>query len=199
MFNTLCKLHLSKEMACIYADSNDTSKFHFGTIIAVLENEVAIQMISPDGENDGIIVIGINNINRIETNSQYVEKMKKLYVSRSMPINELQIVDESIIKSVLLFAFKEKQVVSIELLDSGCYDVVGIIKTIDAVECSIKQFDEYGYVDGNACFRIRDITKMAVSTQDEKRIMRLTEINARKNTGKNTGDGSKNTGDGSMS
>lgn len=179
MLKILNELYQSQDMACIYADYNDTSKFHFGTIMAVNEEEIAIQMISPDGENDGIVVISITNINRVETNSLYVQKMKKLCAGGSLFLNDLEIDNNNIINSILLFAFKEKEVVSIELIDSGYNDVIGIIEEIDDVECKIKQFNEYGYVDGELYFRINDITKVAVLTQDEKRVMRLKKINYR--------------------
>ena len=193
MLKILYELCLSKEMACIYTNYNDTSKFHFGTIIAVNEEEIAIQTISPDGENDGIVVIGTDYINRVETNSQYIEKMKKLCAGDSLFLNDLEIDNNNIINSILLFAFKEKEVVSIELIDSGYNDVIGIIEEIDDIECKIKQFNEYGYVDGELYFRVNDITKVAVLTQDEKRIMRLKKINYQGNTEGKTeqsGDGS---------
>ena len=183
MFRKLYELYLTKEAACIYANYNDTGKFHFGKIVAVNESEVAIQTVTPDGEMDGIVVIGIDCINRVETNSQYVEKMKKLCYEESFLLSKLQIGNKHIAKNVLLQAFKDNYAVSIELMNSGQNDVVGIVKCIDDTVCSVEQYDEYGFIDGEAYFLLRDITKIAVLSQDEKIIMRLIERNQAKKTG----------------
>lgn len=181
MLKILYELCSSKRAACIYANYNDTSKFHFGTIIAINDEEIAIQTILPDGEMDGIVVIGVDCINRVETNSQYVEKMKKLCPDTSVCLRNLQIDNRQIMKSILLFALKKSQVVSIELINSGYNDVVGVIRSIKDKECMVEQFDEYGCADGESHFYLKDITKIAILTQEEKIIMRLQE---------NTGDGS---------
>lgn len=177
MINILLELYQTQEPACIYTDCNDTSKFHFGMVTAINKKEIAIHMISPEGDDDGIIMMNVENVLRVEKNSKYIEKMKKLCCDKTIPIYDLLIQKDNIQMATLLFAFNNKQILSIELLNSGYNDVVGYIESIDKDRCQIKQIDEYGDCDGISYIRIEDITKIAFLTQDEKRIMRLVNAN----------------------
>lgn len=173
MFRILHELYTSQKSACLYTNFNDINKFHFGTIAAVNDEEVAIQMITPYGDDDGIIIMNIDNVYRIETNCKYVEKMKKLCSNKQLPSYEFFSENNSIKISSLLFAFNKELVVSIELLDSGYNSIVGLIKMIEDNKCKIQQVDEYGNLDGISYIRIKDITKLSFLTQDEKQIMDL--------------------------
>ena len=197
MLKIFKELYTNQTLSCIYANCNDTSKFIFGKIIAIGKQQIAIQMITPDGDDDGISVIFLNNVNRVEINSQYVRKMEKLYFPKTAPNYDLQINNDNVIMGVLIFAFKQNEIVSIELIDSGYNDIMGIIEEIDDIECKVQQYDEYGNKDGVVYFLISDISKVSVLTQSEKRVKRLTRHKGDKRS--RTGDGSvSNTGDGSL-
>lgn len=177
MIKELLKLHSAKSKASIYTNTNELDKFHYGTVIAVDDKEIAIHMISPDGDDDGVSVMSVDNVFRVDVGGQYAEKMGKLYVGKTLRDYALPKCDDGILMSALLYALAEKEVVSIELIDSGYNDIVGIPETIDSGECSIRQFDEYGYEDGFSFISVKDITKLSFSTDAEKRIMRLWNIN----------------------
>ena len=181
MLKVLFELYSSKKVASIYTDSSETSKFYFGSIAAINDKEIAIHLISPDGEDDGITVMSVDNVFRIETDGLYHEKMKKLcsgFENTVSPCN-FPIDNNNISASVLLSASERNLLVSIELLDSGYNDVIGFIESITDGECKVKQVDEYGFEDGYSYVSIDDITKISCHTQDEKRIMRLWQINCR--------------------
>ncbi len=182
MLKVIKELYNTSKFACIYVDINDTHKFIFGIILAVDNQKVAIQMISPYGEDDGIVVININTIIKIEIENLYVAKMQRLYCKK-MPIYNLEIINNNVIDSVLLFAFREKLMVSIELLNSGHTDIVGIIFDINDIHCEIQIYDEYGNKDGKTFFLVEDITQISILSQEENAIMKLVESS-------NTGDGS---------
>ena len=177
MLNILKDLYSTKEAVSIYTNQNDINKFHFGTVLAVNEREIAIHMISPDGEDDGIIAMDVNNIFRVEQKGQYKDKMEKLCSSNVFPAYDLEVTDGRIIEAVILLAFKEKAVLSIELLNSGFNDIVGFVEAIDSTECKILQVDEYGRADGVSHVFTDDITNVTVLSEDEKRIQRLWELN----------------------
>lgn len=176
MLKILFELYSSKKPASIYTDCEETSKFHFGYVLAVNEKEIALQLISPDGEDDGLTVINTENVFRVETDGQYSEKMKKLCSENAIHLYELPINNDDISESVLLSAVKKKQVVSIELLDSGYDDVTGFVESISDGECKIRLIDEYGCEDGYSYISVEDITKISCDTQDEKRIRRLWQL-----------------------
>ena len=180
MLQLLKGLCLSKKMCSIYINETALDKFRYGTIIAVNEKEVAIQMVSPDGEEDGIMVIDIEQVIRIETDGQYDAKMKKLCLQSKSVLFDEKIDDTDIFGSFLSFATAKKAVVSIELSESGCYDIVGIISRIQNDLCEIRQFDEYGFEDGISYVSIHDITTLCIMSEDEKRICRLIEMNMEK-------------------
>lgn len=177
MLNILLDLFTGGKSASIYTDCNSTNRFDFGKVIAVNENDIAIHMISPDGEDDGITVMHVDNIFRVETDGQYAEKMKKLCDPNNIPQHNLEIKNNDIFKSALSFAAQEKQIISIELLDSGSFDAVGFPEITENNECILHQVDEYGYDDGISYFSIENITKISMLSQEEKRIMRLWDLN----------------------
>ena len=177
MLQLLKKLCLSKKMCSIYTNEKERGKFYYGTIIAVNEKEIAIGMLSPDGEEDGIMVLDVKKVIRVEIDGQYDAKMKKLCLQNKNVLFDEKIDDTDILGSFLSFATAKKAVVSIEPLESGYFDIVGIISRIQNDTCEIRQFDEYGFEDGISCVSIHDITTLCIMSEDEKRICRLIEMN----------------------
>ena len=80
MLKKLKELSRLANKVSLYTNTNinDTSHFLYGIILAVDENKIAVQLISPDGENDGIVAFDTEEVFRIELDGQYAEKMKKL-------------------------------------------------------------------------------------------------------------------------
>ena len=78
MLKKLKELSRLANKVSLYTNINDTSHFLYGIILAVDENKIAVQLISPDGENDGIVAFDTEEVFRIELDGQYAEKMKKL-------------------------------------------------------------------------------------------------------------------------
>lgn len=177
MLKILYELCSERKAASIYTDDNYMNKFHFGFVLAVNEKEFAIQMITPDGEDDGIKVMRVDYVFRVNVNGQYEEKMKKLCQNNIRNSYDLLIDNNDIKKSVIQYAFRQNQLVSIELIDSGYNDVVGFIESIDNNGCSIEQVDEFGYSDGISYINLEDITQVNLATQDEKRITKLWKLN----------------------
>lgn len=176
MLNILYQLCFSKQPASIYTNDRETDKFHFGIVLAVNDDEIAIQLISPNGDDDGVMILGTPSVFRVETDGQYAEKMKKLYMHNPVSVFDGKIDEANILQSMLLIALKNNAVLSIELLDSGLNDVVGVVDAIEAEQCKIRQIDEYGYEDGFSYVFIRDITKISYLTENEQRILRLWKL-----------------------
>lgn len=78
MINLLKSICNRKIPSCIYTDYNNTDKFHFGYVLAVNEQNIAIHMISPDGDDDGIIVMDTEKVIRVDNENLYATKMEKL-------------------------------------------------------------------------------------------------------------------------
>ena len=177
MIKELLRLCSDKNKASLYTNFSEPDKFHYGIVLAVNENEIAVQMISPDGDDDGVTVMSVDNVFRVEVGGQYAGKMEKLCSGRTLRAYELPPCDDGVLMSALSYALAEKEVVSIELIGSGYNDIVGIPETIADEECAIRQIDEYGCEDGFSFISVSDITKLSFATDAEKRIMRLWEMN----------------------
>lgn len=139
--------------------------------------KIAIQLISVDGTDDGIIVINTNNIFKVETGGQYIEKIKKLVSFSKIPDFSDALEDNEIYKSVLKFADDTKEIVSIELNSNGFNDVVGFVEDVSEDVCRINQIDKYGFDDGCSYVKIEDITEISYSRIEEKRLLRLWKCN----------------------
>ena len=176
MLDVLYELAKEKEYACFYTDPQ-VDKFKFGFIVAVNESEIVLHEISPDGEDDGIVVMATERIYRVERNTQYLEKMKKL-CSDTVISDWLTSIDENnILLSVLLNPALGKRIISVELNDSGYYATSGFVEQIKDGQCMIRQVDDYGFEDGVTYLAISDITELAISSTLEKRIQKLWKIN----------------------
>lgn len=176
MLELLREKYKSSEYLSIYTNSDNTQSFHFGKIISVNKNETAIEMLSPKGEYDGIMVLSTDLIYRIETDGLYSEKMRKLY-SLNEPLPSFDIDCKRIKQEILELSMKHKKVVSIELENSGINDVVGIAKSVDNTLCCIKVIDDYGMQDGITYVNFNSITKICFDSQDEQIILELWQAN----------------------
>ncbi|MGN1081566.1 MAG: hypothetical protein ACI4QV_05700 [Acutalibacteraceae bacterium] len=177
MLKILYDLCDQKKPVSIFTSSQDTGKFHFGIVLAVNNEEIAFQLISPNGEYDGIKAMNVEKIIRVETDGQYAEKMNKLCRINKCSLPNETLEEKNIIKSALFTAFKRKEILSIELNNSGYDDIVGFVQTIEKGQCEIKQVDEYGFEDGFSYVSVCDITYISFSSEEEKRIMNLWKFN----------------------
>lgn len=178
MLNILFELAKSQEYACFYCDPQ-SNKFKFGYVLAVNKNEIALHELSPDGEDDGVVVIATEKVYRVERNTSYVEMMKKLCCEKNI-VDWLSIGDQrNILFSILSNQSLKEHVVSIELNDSGYYATSGFVNHLENGQCCITQIDDYGFEDGITYLFISDITELVISSDLEKRIQKLWEINSK--------------------
>lgn len=175
MINELKRLCETKEAVSIYSNYDDTSKFIFGYVLAVNDTDIAIQLISPNGDDDGFTVMSVDNILRIEENCQYTKKMKILSSDKKIPTYDFKLCEDDIMKSAVLYALNNNDVLSVELVDSGYDDIVGFVDYADGGVCKINQIDEYGFDDGFSLIEFKNITQITVMSSDEQRIKKLWE------------------------
>lgn len=185
MRNILKIICEQEEFVSLYTNKMDTTKFMWGKILSVNENQVMIQSISPNGEQDGIQTKLLDSVIRIEIYSQYAEKMKKLLRDSTEYNNPvLHKTNENLFEVNLNFALKYNKIVSIELLNSGYNDIIGYVTDVNNGICKISQVDEYGNNDGISYIDIANITQISTDSIDEQRIQRL------RKTANQSGDGS---------
>lgn len=180
MLKVLYDLCSSKKDASFYSNPEKMNRFDYGTVFAVNDKEIALHLITPDGKDDGITVTAVENIFRVETDGLYSEKMNKLCTDTVRTQYNIDIKENNILKSVLSYAKETGELVSLELLESGDYDVVGFVKEIEEDQCTVMYVDEYGFEDGLTYFSVGDISELEFASEDERRIMKLWKFNKKK-------------------
>ena len=174
MIDILKKMCEEQKNICIYSNIDSMQNFIYGKILAVNDEEVAVQMITQDGEDDGVSIFSVDDIFRIAVDGEYSRKMDFL-LSSSIASYIIAVKNNDIMGSYLSYAKEKGLILSIELLDSGYTDITGYIESVDNDLCAIKEVDEYGCYDGISYIALSDITQITFLSEDEKRITRLFE------------------------
>lgn len=177
MLETLKKVSESNINVSIYTDADNMSKFIYGRILNVNEDEIAIYMLSPNGLFDGILVKQTSDVIRLEIDGKYHDKMEKLISPSELSQFDCSLNNKDLKNSLLSVALESKQIVSLELLNSGFNDVVGFVEENNNGQCKIKQIDEYGFEDGYSFIMVDNVTEIAYASEDEKRILQLWKRN----------------------
>lgn len=176
MLNILKELRKTQELAEFYTNG-ETETFEIGIVIALNDDILAFQSFTKNGYDDGIVVFPVNSIFRVETNTQYLNKMKKLILDFSITETAKKIDNGDIINSLLQIALQKREIVSVKLLDNDSIDFTGFVERIENEECKFKIIDEYGFEDGFGYANINDITEMSYMCEYDKRIFKLWQFN----------------------
>ena len=164
----LQELIISKEIVVIYTDNENTNTFSVGYILAYSENEIVVAYVDEFGNNDGFLGKKTYNIIKLEYRSKYSNKIQKLNKIRGNSINFISVHNESLFLDIMIYAYKFKKIVSIELFNSGIDDAVGYIISIEGNSAKIKMVNSYGEDDGEMIINIKDITDIACDTNYQK-------------------------------
>lgn len=177
ILKNLCK---TRELSEYYANG-ETNTFDVGIAVSLNDREFAFQSYTKNGEWDGIIAFMADNVFRVQTQSQYIETVKKLIgdISVSQIANEID--ENDIFGSLLRIALNRKEIVSIKLMDNTEIDFSGFVESIDEDDCKIRIIDEYGNDDGFGFARISDITEMSYMCAYDQQRMKLWKINQSNN------------------
>lgn len=158
----------SSHMISIYSDKKNTDSFSVGFISACNEEDYILKSISPRGGYDGYCLRKTGYIFKIEFDGPYERKIQTLVMHKRVRHEEFDFGYEDLIKSILEFALQKQYAVAIELLDSGYFDCIGFITSIEDEYCMIFKLDKYGGQNGAAVIELSDITKINVDTEDEQ-------------------------------
>lgn len=155
MYNKLLELKKKDMYVSAYNDAEDNDSFRFGKIDTVDEEFLLLRAYTPTGTPNGLYMLPLAHIIRLEYGDPYSERMK-LLIGNVTGVRSG--VSEPILDSMLLYCKRSGRVASFELNDSGGSDVTGIVESIDQDTVTVRQIDLYGCEDGFTCFRIDDIS-----------------------------------------
>lgn len=167
MLKVINEFYLSQKYCSIYTNNSSTTSFIFGKILCFDETFFVIEAVSPNGIFDGIIVKEIDSLVYIEHDSQYSKKMLDLMRIHNYKAPQYNITDSCILSSAIGIALENKHIVSIELLNSGLYNITGFIDGLSEEICKINQIDQYGNEDGHSIIQLSSITQLCFLSEDE--------------------------------
>lgn len=151
----------------LYADKNDLSKFIFGKIVSRNSFYIIISAVTPNGHYDGFVLKRIEDIIKICRNTKYKEKLLcKIDESKIKKFDNSK--TENLIAELLSFAKDNNLIASIEILESGYNEAIGLINEICDNYVSIKHIAFNGEFDGITYLNTKDITQISVDSEEER-------------------------------
>ena len=177
MLHTLTNIYLHKNFVALYTDLSNSSQFIFGRIANINKDEIAIYAISPEGYFDGVVAKKTTDILRVDLGGRYMNKMKQLMAIHHVEIPDYELDNKDIFRSLLTLAKDSREIVSLELLESGYVDVTGFVINLENDVCAIKQVDPFGNEDGISFINKNDISQISYSSSDEVTLYELWEAN----------------------
>ena len=174
MFLRLSELKKRDAYVSVYNDTEDPDSFMFGKIDALDEEFVLLRIYTPTGAVNGLYMMPLEHIVRLEYGDPYSARMARL-IGNVAGVRSG--VNEPVLDSMLEYCRRGGRVTSFELNDSGGNDVIGIIESIDEETVTVRQIDLYGETDGFTCFRIDDVSCIQYDTGTETPRTRLYEMN----------------------
>ena len=156
-----------EKVALVYTNLEQTEKFSAGIISGIFDNEIILGHFLPNGKYDGYVAKRIIDIYKVEVDSKYVVKITNLSKGNTAKHDKIRRTNENGFMTLLTYAYESKNVVSIEMFESGNNDAQGFVEKISGDFCTISLLDEYGENDGAAILNIVNISHLSCNGDDE--------------------------------
>lgn len=149
-----------------HIDIGDPETFIIGRVVWMNEMWFLIQLISPHGRWDGYALYLQADVVAVQTDSEYLRKIKFLNTHRHGYIPSTPEISNNALVDLLSYAKSRKKLVGIELYMSGYRDVIGFVDFVQGQTICIQQVDEYGKPDGFSYIAIDAITRCYIDDDD---------------------------------
>ncbi|WP_234111304.1 hypothetical protein [Chryseobacterium sp. R2A-55] len=155
---------------------NDDEKFWFGKILDFNDELVIIQHYTKYGKKDGIIVTKISEIISIDLEDDYSKAMSYIIENSEELANETEFnfnyFDNGNWKTILLNQLNNRKdiITSIEINDDY---FSGFIIEVDSESFIIKCIGSLGEDEGNALYKIEDLTGFKINDIDNRKRLML--------------------------
>ena len=168
MFQTkLRELMESKNYVSIYRNRDKLTAFEFGLVVGCNDDSLILASFSPNGENDGLLLIEMDSICKLESDNLYTQKMRKLIQYHQTKHEEYSFRDNFIVE-MLEYSRQKAFIVSVEICNSGYLDATGLFELLSEDGCRILIIDEYGNENGYADIEYLDITEIKINDCEER-------------------------------
>lgn len=167
-----------KELIEVYYDDSNTQNFIVGFIIQVDNLHCILQLVTPEGNQDGYLLIGTDEIFSVVSKSRYLKKIMTLIMNKQVVREvDFNLKDKNLIDSFIDYILNNKYVARIYLLGSQEFDFQGIISNKTSTKCKLQQITDYGEMDGVCSILTNTITRISANGEYEQSLKTLYEIN----------------------
>lgn len=157
----------------LYSNVENKDAFNVGFIVDYDSKFLLLNSISEYGKYDGILLIYIDDIFRIDIDSNYENKLLRLLNNKEITNYKFKKIG-SCIEKLFNYAKENNSIISISFFDSDYKsDVIGKVKSYNTNLVEICCYDEYGKVDGISYINISEINYASLDSLDEKMITNL--------------------------
>lgn len=163
----------NKKLVSLYSNVENKDAFNVGFIVDYDSKFLLLNSISEYGKYDGILLIYIDDIFRIDIDSNYENKLLRLLNNKEITNYKFKKIG-SCIEKLFNYAKENNSIISISFFDSDYKsDVIGKVKSYNTNLVEICCYDEYGKVDGISYINISEINYASLDSLDEKMITNL--------------------------
>ncbi len=160
----------NKKLVSLYTNIENRDAFNVGFILDYDTEFLLLNSISTYGKCDGVLMIYIDEIFRIESDSIYNNKLLKL-LNNDKLINYQFGKYNSCIEKMFNYAKDNDMIISLSFFDSdNRNDVIGKVMSFDNEQVKLSCYDEEGRKDGISIIKTSDINFASIDSEDEKMI-----------------------------
>ena len=159
MYSKLKQLKELDKYVSIYTFDDDKDRFWFGKIEALDEEFLLLRLYHVTGAPDGLKMLPVDDIFRVEFDDKYSERMKKLIGNvDSIPSG----ITEPVLISTVEYCKTAGRVTTFSLTEDDNEDVTGVVEAVTDDVVTVKQIDYNGEQDGYTSFRLSDICHIEI-------------------------------------
>ncbi len=164
-------------MVAIYANPINIGKFSVGYVLATNEMCFVMENISPLGKYDGLLCHLIDDINKIEYDSEYIKNINKLIAYHGEERNIFKNFKDHPLFDLLEYAKTNNKICTIELCGSDLTDAAGFIESFEKDTVKIKLITEAGKYDGIAIIKLEQLARIWCDSEDYRMYEWLYKLN----------------------
>lgn len=163
----------NNKVMSFYLNKEDNLVHSTGFALHLHDDEVLIAHINPRGEYDGFILNKIDNIYKLDYDSDYEKKIQKLYNIKKQNHHMFKI-QESMLYSLLEYANKEGLILSLELKNDK---ITGFVNNFDENYVYLTLINDNGWINGKSVISIDEVIVFVCDTDYEQDLKLLYEQN----------------------
>jgi hypothetical protein len=157
----------SGKAVAVYAEPDDFQSYEVGFVDFADGSELSLLCLTPKGEPDGVRLIRLENVSRIDVDTQYTRKLELLYSYRdSLVPHDFPERGVGGARAQLERAAETKTVV--HLVDGQDYGPTGYVSQVGDDFVFIDRLGSNGEPDGSAMVRLESIMKVHVGRRQEQ-------------------------------